>query len=127
MPPARRPTICWDGGTDTVGEGSIVGGQGNDTMVVGTGTETLAGGTTSADWFIFIQANGGVSAQDTISNFTANDTVFLDGYGSAAAAAALAGATSNGAGTTITLSDNTTITFASVASASDLTGHVVSL
>jgi hypothetical protein len=62
-----------------------------------------------------------------ITDFNANDTVYLAGYGSSEAANALSHATSSGGSTTLTLSDNTQITFQNVASASALTGHLVSV
>jgi hypothetical protein len=61
-----------------------------------------------------------------VMNFSANDTVWLSGYGAAAAGDALSGATSSGGSTTITLADNTRITFSDIASVASLSGHIVS-
>jgi hypothetical protein len=61
-----------------------------------------------------------------IADFSAIDTVFLGNYGSGAAAAALNTATTSGNSTTITLSDNTRITFVGVTNVGALTGHITS-
>jgi hypothetical protein len=60
-----------------------------------------------------------------VTNFSANDTYLLQGYGSSAAGAALLNSTSNGGNTTIALSDNTHITFVDV-TAAQLAGHLIS-
>jgi len=62
-----------------------------------------------------------------IANFTASDAVNLSGYGGNDAARALAGAVSAGGNTSITLTDNTQITFLSVGSPGALAGHVFSV
>jgi Ca2+-binding RTX toxin-like protein len=103
-----------------------VAGSANDTIVAGTGSETITGGAGS-DLMSFVKSIVSVtSPSDSITNFTSSDAVALYGYGSSAAAAALSAATSAGGNTTITLSDNTKITFVGVSSASALTGHIFS-
>ena len=100
----------------------------NDTFVAGAGAVTFTGGSGS-DSFLFYQdltAPGG-GAHDAIAGFTANDIVHLSGYGGNEAATALTAAVSTGGNTTITLSDNTQITFLDVSSASALSGHIVSI
>jgi len=115
------------------GADSIIGGQGsgqaNDTMSAGSGNDTLVGNTdlSSHDIFVFFRANDAGAPQDAVQNFTVNDEVLLAGYGSSAAAAALSSASTHNGSVTLTLSDDTTITFADVASVSALTGHVVSV
>jgi hypothetical protein len=114
------------GGQDRGGHDLIIGGSGNDTLVAGSGSDTLAGGFAGHDVFVFFSSNGGIAANDLVMNFTANDTVLLSGYGAVAAGVALSRATSSGGATTITLSDNTTITFSDIASVAGLSGHIVS-
>ena len=82
----------------------VFGGAGNDTLYAGTGNATLVSGG-GTDTFGFINGFGG--GNDSISGFTAADTLKLTGY---SAAAALASATVSGGNTLITLSDNTRIT-----------------
>ena len=122
---ATTNNLVW-GGSDTMGHNLLVGGSGKDTLVAGTGTDTLAGGGTSADLYLFFESNGAAAPYDVVENFNTMATVWLNSYGSGAAATALADATSSGGSTTLTLSDNTQITFAAVASVSELQGHVVS-
>jgi Ca2+-binding RTX toxin-like protein len=110
------------GGLDSTGHNSIVAGFGSDTMVAGAGTDTLVGGS-GGDLFFFASGNGTAAPHDLVVNFNADDTVMLVGYGPVSVA--LETATSSGGSTTITLSDNTTITFSGVASASSLVGHIV--
>jgi hypothetical protein len=113
------------GGLDPTGRNSIVGGAGTDTIVGGAGNDTLVGGS-GHDLFTFVSANGAGAPNDLVVNFNGNDTVWLVGYGAAAAAAAVGTAASSDGSTTVTLSDNTTITFAGLASATSLVGHVIS-
>jgi RTX calcium-binding nonapeptide repeat (4 copies) len=107
------------GGLDPNGADLIVGGSGNDTLVAGSGADTLVGNGAS-DLFVFFQANGAAAPQDYVGGYQSNDLVLLAGYGAAAASIAEAGATSSGGNTTITLADNTRITFLGVGSASSL-------
>jgi hypothetical protein len=60
-----------------------------------------------------------------ILDFTSSDTVFLTGYGSNAAATALNSASSANGNTTLTLTDNTKVTFLNVGSANALQGHLL--
>jgi Ca2+-binding RTX toxin-like protein len=112
------------GGTDASGADLIVGGSGNDTMFAGAGADYFAGGG-GANTFSFVASltHGGA---DVIADFTANDQVFLVGYGAGEAAAVLGAAVSSGSSTTITLSDNTRITFLGVGNVGALQGHVSS-
>jgi hypothetical protein len=105
------------------GNDVIAGGSANDALVVGSGNATLSGGA-GANAFDLI--NGQAGGAITITDFSAQDQVGLFGYGSAAASTALQTATSSAGNTTLTLSDNTTITFLGIGSASALTGHVFS-
>ena len=110
-------------GRDTAGTFSIVGGAGNDVLIAGTGAGTLAGGG-GANFFDFYSSLGGPAVNDVISDFSAIDNVILVGYAPGQAAAAIAGATTAGGSTTITLSDNTKITFTGVTNAGALTDHI---
>jgi hypothetical protein len=114
------------GGQDRGGRDLIIGGAGNDVLAAGGGSDTLVGGAASHDVFVFFSSDGGIAANDVVMNFSANDTVWLSGYGAAAAGDALSGATSSGGSTTITLADNTRITFSDIASVASLSGHIVS-
>jgi len=110
------------GGSDTTANDVIVTGSGNDTLVGGKGNETLTGGTGSDQYFFVHSLTGGSNI--TITDFNSSDNVALFGYGQTTAQA-LATATVSGAGTTITLSDNTKITFTGVTSLA-LIGNVTS-
>jgi Ca2+-binding RTX toxin-like protein len=92
------------GGT---GAESINGGTGNDYFLVGSGNETLSGhGGTNA--YVFVA--GAAPRTDTVTDFnSASDLIVLFNYGSNAPAAALSSAVVAGGGTTVTLSDGTSI------------------
>ncbi len=85
-----------------------------------------------ANTFLFNKAIiNGSAPTDSITGFFSStvaggDQAILQGYGTAAAGIALATAQSSGGNTTLTLSDNTKITFVGVSSASLLSGHVTS-
>ncbi len=98
------------GGEDT----ALTGGSGSDTVIAGTGNNTITGGAGGANLFIF--SKGAAGGHDVITDFTgaAGNLVGLFGYGANAAQAALAGASSSGSGSVISLTDNTTITFDAV-------------
>jgi Ca2+-binding RTX toxin-like protein len=113
------------GGQDTAGRNLLMGGAGTDFINAGSGSDTLVGGGGQNDFF-FIKALGGPAANDVVSDFSAIDTVFLLNYGSGEAGAAVAGATTAGGSTTITLSDNTKITFTGVTDPATLNGHIIS-
>ena len=114
-----------------VGAGYYVAGSGNetlnasasttnDTIIAGSGSAAFTGGS-GLDTFIFYHSltslvGGGV---ELIANFSPADRVDLVGYGVNSATTALRTAVSDNAGTTISLSDNTKITFLNFA---DVTG-----
>lgn len=86
----------------------------------GAGGDTLTGGGGS-NVFEFVQSNA-VGA-DIITDFNANDTVNIFGYGADAASVAIANATVSSNSTNIQLSDSTSITFLNVTSLSGLNIH----
>lgn len=63
-----------------------------------------------ADAFVFFKQVAG-GASDIITDFNANDAVYIEGYGPGSASALQAASTVTAAGLTLTLSDGTTITF----------------
>lgn len=100
------------------GHDTLYGGSGNTRMIgrgddnsfiAGTGAATITGGH-GKDAFVFIDGSAG--GHDLITNFHAGDLVSLQGYGTGAVQAALKTETVGPNGVTITLSDNTSITFA---------------
>jgi Ca2+-binding RTX toxin-like protein len=104
-------------GNDTfragTGSDALILGSGSDTVIAYTGSATVYGGTGT---FLFAAVNGSAGGTDVLTNFDVakGDRVGLFNYGPNAVQAALATATVNTAGTgatTITLSDNTKITF----------------
>jgi hypothetical protein len=111
------------GGSDPTGSNFLFGGSGNDSLFAGAGTETLVGGAGNDQFAFFEAATSGQT--NFIMDFSASDAVFLIGYGADQATTALANAQSLGGSTTLTLSDNTQITFVGVDSASGLDGHVI--
>lgn len=93
------------------GRDLLIGGSGNDTFFGGTGTSTMLGGS-GHDIFSFTKSlNGGT---DLVMNFTSLDKINLDGYGPHAVRDALNSQTFANGSVTITLSDNTRVTFAGV-------------
>jgi Ca2+-binding RTX toxin-like protein len=114
------------GGQNTSANDLIVGGAGSDLFTGSAGSDTLVGGG-GQNGFYFWAGSGGPTASHVISDFSAIDYVVLGNYGSGAAAAAIAGSVTTAGSTTITLSDNTKITFTGVTSSSALSGHVVSI
>ena len=104
---------------------SMVGGVGSDTLGAGAGTDTMTGNGGNNLFFFNQAVIAGNAPTDIVTDFNTSDSVLLAGYGSSAAGAALAGATSSGGNTTLTLSDNTKITFIGT-SVTTLTGHVSS-
>ena len=109
------------GGTDSSGNDVITGGYGNSTLVGGAGHETLGGSGSYLFLFTDGSTQGGV---DVVTDFSIYDTVHVSGYGESAAAIQLGAVVVSG-NTTITLSDNTKITFLDT-SASELASHLVS-
>ena len=105
-----------DGGNDIMFAGSgadrMFAGSGNDTFVAATGGAQMVAGPGN-DLFVF--SNGAAGSANAIVNFTqGQDHVALFGYGTNAVADALAHASVAFGSTSITLADNTTITFANV-------------
>lgn len=97
------------------GNASVTGGShGPNLFQAGTGNETLTGATGPHpnDTFKFIAGHAG--GADLINNFIAGDKIVLQGYGSHEITNALNNALYTPQGATITLSDNTKITFAGV-------------
>jgi len=112
--------------------GSVVmlGGTGNDTMLAGSapGSTTMTGGGGTDVFVFFKQASKGT---DVITDFNANDSVFIEGYASTGSASALQNAATvagagaaGGAGLQLTLSDGTTVTFSNVTNAATLNGKI---
>jgi hypothetical protein len=79
--------------------------------VAGTGDATITSGL-GADVFRFVNTQAGGS--DLILNFDSSDKIQLTGYGKAAIANALASQVTVGNSTSITLADNTKVTFSGV-------------
>ncbi|CAM2978577.1 hypothetical protein AA15237_0639 [Komagataeibacter xylinus NBRC 15237] len=90
-------------------------GSGNDTLVGGTGNDTLVGGSGATE-FEFIKGKDG--GTDIIQDFgkSAGNAVLLSGYGATPASiqSMLDQATISGGNTTISLDDQTQITFVGV-------------
>jgi Ca2+-binding RTX toxin-like protein len=105
------------------GNNSLIGGAGNDHLTAGSGSDTLVGGG-GANQFDFWANNGNASSHNVITDFSFIDLVVLANYGAGAPAAAIAGATVANGSTTLTLADNTTITFIGVTNPQALTGHI---
>jgi Ca2+-binding RTX toxin-like protein len=112
------------GANDPAGHDLLIAGQNAQFLTAGTGSDTLVGGGGENGFFFWSGYDGG--RNDVISNFSAIDYVYLGGYGPGGAAAAIAGATTTGGSTTITLSDNTKITFIGVTGSTALNGHIYS-
>jgi Ca2+-binding RTX toxin-like protein len=115
------------GGLDTAGHNLLIAGAGADTLVAGSGADTLSGGG-GANIFNFVAAQGGPAANDIISDFSAIDKVRLVGYVGGTALNAVNNAIVAGGSTTITLSDNTRITFTGLTDPGALFGgHVLAV
>ena len=85
----------------------ITAGSGADTLIAGAGSDTLSGGPGADTFAFFSQFTAG--AHEYVTHLTASDAVDLFGYGHAPKSTS----TAHGS-TTITLSDNTKITFVDV-------------
>jgi Ca2+-binding RTX toxin-like protein len=97
------------------GLSTLVGGGGNDTLVGGSGSATLtAGSNPSTDVFTFI--HGAAGGSDLVTGiFSAADLhIALEGYGPDEASNAVAAQASGANSVTITLSDNTQVTFKNI-------------
>ena len=110
----------------------LIGGSGNDVFFSGAGAETMTGGGGNDVFAFFHQTtalNAG-GAQVTINDFNTADTIFMVGYDSTQSASTLfAHATGpaisgSGTGLTLTLSDNTTVTFTNLTSVTTLYGKI---
>ncbi len=121
---SKGPNVLY--GADYPNERSLlIGGAGPDNIVGGEGADTLVG-SGGQNTFFFFPIAGGATANHTIADFSFIDTALLLGYGAGAASAAIAGATVANGSTTITLSDNTKITFTGLTNPNSLTGHLFS-
>ena len=112
-------------GADTFYGGSgatqIHGGTGNDTFVAGSGSATVSA---PLGQNVFLFNHGQAGGTELIQGFASGqDTIDLQGYGKNQVSNALKHQQVAGGSTTITLSDNTKITFADVSNlkASDFT------
>jgi hypothetical protein len=119
---ASAGTTLW-GSALTGTHDDLVGGSGNDVLVAGEGADTLSGGGGANQFDVLAGQAGGMVV---ITDFNTQDALNLIGYGGNAASAAVQGAVVSGGNTTITLADNTQITFLGVSSLSTLHGHVFS-
>jgi Ca2+-binding RTX toxin-like protein len=105
---------------------TLIGGTGNDTLVAGKADESLIGNTNSADWFVFIQANGGSLLSDQVTGFGPNSVLWLANYGAGEAQYAYTHATASGSNTVVSLTDGTTITFINTSVSQFQQDHVIS-
>jgi Ca2+-binding RTX toxin-like protein len=93
------------------GNDKLIGGSGNDTFYGGTGASTMDGGS-GHNIFAFVNSlNGGT---DLVMNFTNADKIDLQGFGKHAVQDALSSQTFANGSVTITLPDNTRVTFAGI-------------
>jgi Ca2+-binding RTX toxin-like protein len=105
-------------GNDTfyggAGHSQIIGGVGNDTFVAGTGNATVTAAS-HADSNLFVFTNGQAGGNDLIKGFASGQhQIDLLGYGNNEITKALKSQDTSHGSTTITLSDNTKITFAGI-------------
>jgi Ca2+-binding RTX toxin-like protein len=112
------------GGLDVNGADSLIGGVGNDTFFGGAGSDTMTGGG-GRDLFAFFSRTT-TGQHDTITDFNGSDTVVFGGYDPNQSATTLVNnaSTANGQ-VTLTLSDNTQVTFSNISNASALNGHII--
>jgi hypothetical protein len=102
------------GSTTVFANDSIVGGSGDDTFTAGAGSDTFSSGAGDNQFVFFASQTDG--QHDYITNWTSNDSLFLLNYSNSDSANTLmANSTSDNGALTITLSDNTEITFTTVA------------
>ena len=111
-------TLLGGFGSDTFyggGAGSstqIFGGEGNDTFVSAGGTATVTAGSAS-NLFAFVKSNPGGS--ELVNGFISGlDQIGLQDFGKGEIGRALASQQTANGSDTITLSDNTTVTFVGV-------------
>jgi hypothetical protein len=111
----------------TAGSEVLIGGSGNDTVIngsvlYGSGSVTMTGGAGSNAFAFFKQNVGG--AKDVITDFTANDTIYIQGYAPGSAAELQSNATVGADGLTLHLSDGTTVSFSNLTDPSQLNGKI---
>jgi Ca2+-binding RTX toxin-like protein len=114
------------GGSDPTGHDMLIGGSGADTMIAGSGSDTMTGGAGNNDFVFFKNFTAASGNTDIITDFTNNDVVLLSGYGANQAGISLATAVTSGGSVTLTLSDNTKITFLGLDSTGPLVNHIAS-
>jgi Ca2+-binding RTX toxin-like protein len=107
------------GGNDPTGGDKLIGGAGNDTLTAGSGGDTMTGGKGDN---VFAFFDGSAGGHDLITDFGttgSSDKVLLANYGLTGPGFAnvLATATTSNGGATISLPDNTKITFEGVSAA----------
>jgi hypothetical protein len=102
----------------------MVGGAGNDTLIAGSapGSEVMTGGGGDNAFVFFKQVAGGAS--DIITDFNADDAVYIEGYAPGSAGALQAASRQTSGGLMLTLSDGTTITFSNLTDKSALDGKI---
>jgi hypothetical protein len=75
---------------------------------------------------IFAFFSGSTGGHDYITDFNANDSLYLVGYASTGSAVALQNAaTVDPNGVTLTLSDSTQVTFSNLTDPNQLNGHIL--
>lgn len=104
----------------SAGESVDAHGNGSLTLVLGTGNETLIGGSGPTNFNANYDSTLGAAGTITIEDFGGKDVFDFVGYTAAEYEAALATGTVTSSGYQITLSDKTTVTFVGV---NGLTGH----
>lgn len=112
------------GTSDTAGTDLLVGGSGDDTLQAGVGSETLTGGA-GDNLFLFNASTDGGTI--TITDFlgSSGNNIAFSGYSPSDIQTALQSGTEADGNYTVTLSDNTSITFDNVTGYSDLNGHII--
>jgi hypothetical protein len=115
------------GASQAYGAGAVdwlAGGSGNDTLIAGAGSETLSGG--AGENVFLIDLLGAANATLTIADFSGTDSVAFGHFSAADVSSAIANGVETNAGFVVTFAESsTTVTFANVASASELDGHVI--
>jgi Ca2+-binding RTX toxin-like protein len=118
-------SVTLSGGASNGSAILMIGGSGDDDLYAGIGSDTMTGGG-GTDHFAFFDAatNGG---HNYITDFTANDYVYVIGYDPVGSASALQNAASGGGSSpvTLTLSDSTQVTFTNLTDRSALDGHIL--
>ena len=119
---ATGPVLAF-ANADPSANDTLILGNNNNTVLAGGGSDTFTGGS-GADTFYFDKTFT-AGGNDVITDFNANSTIGIYGYGSAQSQASLIATASTGAsGVTITLLDNTQITFDNLTNANQLAGHI---